>query len=185
MRSVSAHSPLLLPLHFDVSLILHFDIDIKDLVKAGKDYPWPRPAVCPCCGGKLWGHGFTRRYFSESRQPLWLKRYRCIACHAVHTLRPKTHWRRFQSALTVIIESLRSKIVHDCWKEGIPRQRQQYWMVGLKRQLRISNPAAVGITLQHLRSLLSKNILAATHSIRWFRMTVNDGLSYVPAVSML
>jgi hypothetical protein len=162
-------------------LILHFDLKINDLIQAGKDYAWPRPAACPCCDGKLWGHGYTRRYFLGSSKPLWLKRYRCTTCGAVHTLRPKTHWRRFQSTLSTIIESLRTKIVDNRWLEGIPRQRQQYWWRGLKIQLS-RNATAFKITSQHLRSLLTKHIIAATHSLRWFQMVRQGSLMGVPAL---
>jgi hypothetical protein len=163
-------------------LILHFDIKIKDLIKAGKDYLWPRPVACPCCDGKLWGHGYTARYFLECKKPLWLKRYRCVECHAVHTLRPKTHWRRFQFPLATIIESLRTKIVDNLWLKDHPRQRQQYWFQGFKAQLSVNNPCAVGSTLKHLKSLLTKNIIAATHSLRWFRLIIQGGLACVPMV---
>lgn len=166
----------------DVSLIIHFDIKIKDLINEGKDYLWPRPAACPCCGGKLWGHGYTARYFSECKKPLWLKRYRCIDCHAVHTLRPKTHWRRFQTALAAIVESIGSKIVDNCWLADIPRQRQQYWFQGFKTQLGINNPAAAGSTFKHLRSLLTSKIIAATHSFKWFQMIMKGSLMCVPGV---
>ena len=160
-------------------MILHFDIDIKDLVKAGKSYPWPRPDACPCCGGRLWGHGYTRRYFSGNLKHFWLKRYRCIECHAVHTLRPKTHWRRFQFPLATIIESLRTKISDNFWLKG-SRQRQEYWMRGLQIQLERHGSIAIKISLQHLRSLLTKNIIVATHSLRWFQMMMQGPLTCVP-----
>ena len=180
MKCVSAHSPIL---HFDVTLILHFDLKIKELKKEGKDYLWPRPAACPCCGGKLWGHGYTARYFSGYSKSIWLKRYRCIECHAVHTLRPKTHWRRFQAGISTIIESLRCKIIDNQWiQNNFSRQGKQYWWQGFKTQLRINNPAAVGRTLNHLKSLLTKNIIAATHSFRWFQMMEQGSLRCVQGV---
>ena len=117
----------------DGILILHFGIKIKLLILLGKEFPWPRPDVCPCCGGKhLWGHGYTPRYFNGYPGRIWLKRYRCVDCHSVHTLRPKSHWRRFQSTVQNILESLRLKIATDRWVEGVPRQRQQYWLRGLR-----------------------------------------------------
>ena len=166
----------------NVVLIVHFEIKIKDLISAGKDYPWPRPGACPCCGGKLWGHGYTPRYFEGAAQRLWLKRYRCIECHAVHTLRPKTHWRRFQATLAAIIQSLRSKITDDRWTQDFSRQRQQYWFKGFKIQLARGNPAAVKPIFKHLRSLLVHNVIAATHSLKWSRMILRGPLACVPVM---
>ena len=151
-------------------------------MKAGKEYPWPRPACCPHCDGKLWGHGYTARYFEGSSKPLWLKRYRCVNCHAVHTLRPKTHWRRFQAGVSSIFKSLRSKIVDNCWIPDFSRQRQEYWYQGFKIQLELNKSSTISITFNRLKSLLSSNIIAATHSLRWFRMVLQGRLTCVPSV---
>ncbi|MEK7375761.1 MAG: hypothetical protein AABZ57_01145 [Candidatus Margulisiibacteriota bacterium] len=111
---------------------------------------------------------------------MWLKRYRCVDCRAVHTLRPKTHWRRFQIALSTIIESLRTKIVDNCWLKGHPRQRQQYWFRGVKIQLARRNSNTIKFAFKDLRSLLSQNIIAATHSFKWFQMMLQGPLLAVP-----
>jgi hypothetical protein len=100
----------------------------------------------------------------------------------VHTLRPKTHWRRFQFPLVTIIEILRTKITDNHWRKDYPRQRQQYWFQGFKAQLAINNPSAVNITFKHLKGLLVKNIIAATHSLRWFQMIAQSSLTYVPTI---
>jgi len=35
----------------------------KEIVECGRDFPWPRPAVCPQCGGDpIWGHGFVTAF---------------------------------------------------------------------------------------------------------------------------
>lgn len=164
-------------------LIVHFAIELKALILARRNYPWPRPDVCPCCGGKrLWGHGYTPRYFDGHSGPIWLKRYRCVDCHSVHTLRPKDHWRRFQTTTATILESLRIKILENRWVDGVSRQRQQYWLRGFKKQLRIDHPSDGMITHKRLKILLSKHVIAVTHSLKWFQMLIRGPLVCVPAV---
>jgi hypothetical protein len=164
-------------------LIVHFEIDIKDLFVAGKNYPWPRPEVCPCCGGqRLWGHGYTPRYFDGCPRLIWFKRYVCVDCHSVHTLRPKTHWRRFQATVATILKSLRIKIAENRWVDGLSRQRQQYWLRGFRTRLKVDNPSDGIITYKLLRNLLRENIIAATHSLKWFQMIIRGSFVYVPAV---
>ena len=169
----------------EILLILHFVIELKLLILLGKDYPWPRPDVCPCCGGqRLWGHGYTPRYFDGYAGLVWLKRYRCVDCHSVHTLRPKNHWRRFQAATATILKSLRIKILENRWidDDGLSRQRQQYWLRGLRTQLKVNHPSDGMITHKRLKDLLSKNVIAATRSLRWFQMIIHESLVCVPAV---
>jgi len=137
--------------------------------------------VCPYCGGNhLWGHGYTPRYFDGHSQLIWLKRYRCVDCHSVHTLRPKTHWRRFQAAVSTIVRSLRFKIDHHCWLGEFSRQRQQYWMQGFKAQLKVIHPADGRNAYQRLKDLLARNIIAVTHSLKWRQISVKRSLTFVP-----
>jgi hypothetical protein len=167
----------------DGILILHFAIELKLLILLGKNYPWPRPDVCPCCGGKhLWGHGYTPRYLDGYPKMLWLKRYRCVDCHSVHTLRPKSHWRRFQAAIAPILESLQIKIVENRWVDGLTRQRQQYWLRGFKTQIKVDHPADGMLIHKRFKDLLSKNVIAATHSLKWFQMIIRGPLVCVPAM---
>ena len=164
-------------------LIVHFPIEDKTLILAGKNYPWPRPDSCPRCGGNhLWGHGYTPRYFDGYPGLIWLKRYCCVDCHGVHTLRPKTYWRRFQAAVSTIVKSLRSKIDHNCWLSELPRQRQQYWMQGFKTQLKVIYPADGRNAYQRLKGLLTKNVIAVTHSLKWRQIIVGRSFNFVPAV---
>lgn len=167
----------------DTSLIIHFAIELKSLILTGKSYPWPRPDVCPQCSGKhLWGHGYTSRYFDGYRGMIWLKRYRCIDCNSIYTLRPKAYWRRFQAATATIIQSLRSKIEHHCWLKSFPRQRQQYWMQGFTRQSKVIHPSDGRNAYQRLKDLLARNVIAATHSLAWRRISTGESFDFVPAV---
>jgi len=164
-------------------LIIHFSIEDKTLILAGKNYPWPRLDVCPYCGGNhLWGHGYTPRYFDGYPGLIWLKRYRCVDCHCVHTLRPKTHWRRFQAAISTIVKGLRFKIDQHCWLSEFSRQRQQYWMQGFKTQDKVIHPADGRNAYQRLKDLLTRNVIATTHSLAWRQITVGKSFNFVPAV---
>lgn len=126
----------------------------------GKLYPWPRPGWCPRCGGRrLWGHGYVPRYFDDLPEPLWIKRWRCPDCGAVHTCRPDSHWRRFLAPITVILTSLAGKLAGFPWRKNESRQRQQYWYRGYVIQSRFDGlPPAVIDTLR------VASIVIATHS---------------------
>jgi len=126
----------------------------------GKLYPWPRPCRCPRCGGlRLWGHGYVSRYFDDTVQPVWVKRWRCVECGAVHTLRPHTHWRRFWAPIALICMCLRAKIEGGRWEADTSRQRQQYWWRGYRIQSLIDGSPAT-----KLATLMADGIIAATHS---------------------
>jgi len=109
---------------------------------------------------RLWGHGYVARYFDDAVVPLWVKRWRCVQCGAVHTLRPCTHWRRFWVPITLICMCLKAKSEGQRWQAGLSRQRQQYWWRGYRLQSLVDGcPAAQLATLQ------DNGIIAATHSL--------------------
>jgi hypothetical protein len=111
-----------------------------------------------------------------------LKRYRCIDCRAVHTLRPKSHWRRFQATVAGMVQSLRTKIVDNRWVTDFTRQRQQYWLSGFKKQTALHYTCPGCTTFRHLKKLLTQNIIAATHSLRWFKMALQGPWAVVVPV---
>ena len=90
---------------------------------------------------------------------MWVKRWRCPECRAVHTLRPDTHWRRFWAPLALIVASLQGKLEGHAWGPDFPRQRQQYWWQGFLRQRRMEGKP------RELDALLREHIIAATHSL--------------------
>jgi len=141
-------------------LILPLSVDMPALLNEGKHYPWPRPPRCPRCEGpRLWGHGYVPRYFDNLVQPVWVKRWRCPECRAVHTLRPETHWRRFWAPWALIVVSLRGKLEGQVWGPAFPRQRQQYWWQGFLVQRRMEGRP------RELDTLLREGIIVATHSL--------------------
>lgn len=133
---------------------------MAELLSLGKLYPWPRPGRCPRCGGRrLWGHGYVRRYFDGVPEALWIKRWRCPDCGAVHTCRPDSHWRRFLAPIAVILASLAGKTAGLPWAAGESRQRQQYWYRGSIIQGRFD-----GLPQETVESLYLSGIIVATHS---------------------
>jgi hypothetical protein len=130
-------------------------------MSAGRQFPWPRPHHCPRCGSpRLWGHGYVERYFDEVVFPVWIKRYRCPECRAVHTCRPATHWRRFWAPVALILVSLRGKLSGRPWQKPPGRERQQYWWQGYRLQSHFH-----GLPPAPLEALLEQHLIVATHSL--------------------
>ncbi len=50
-------------------LIIFFAAKLKDIFIKGRDFPWPKPDMCPRCKAhKLWGHGFVTALFDGYNQ---------------------------------------------------------------------------------------------------------------------
>lgn len=153
-------------------LILYFPIDVNLLETQGKQYPWPRPPWCPRCRSpRLWGHGYTERFFDGFEKALLLKRYRCPDCGAVHTLRPHLYDRGFQVIWFTIFLSLLKKITLGRWLVGVSRQRQQYWWRGFKKHASRRRNFAIESALDSLVSLFEAETLLATHSLTHYERT--------------
>ena len=140
-------------------LIVYLSVDITAVSSLGKAYRWPRLRRCPSCRGhRLWGHGYVERYFDGSADALWMKRWRCPECHAVHTMRPDTHWRGFWADRHSILRSLVNKETNRRWLADLGRERQQYWWRGFQIQCQFHG------AFESLASLIDKQVIAATHS---------------------
>jgi len=152
--------------HKRTLLILHFSVDVKRLVEEGKNFPWPRPEQCPGCQSRrLWGHGYVQRYFEGWSEGIWIKRYRCPDCRAVHTLRPERFYKGFYYSIWTILLSILNRIIHSRWLKCLSRQGQQYWYKGLLFQAsHHSNCKDPDIGV--LRGLFSQNIIPVTHSFQ-------------------
>lgn len=147
-----------------ILLILPFKVDVKRLVEEGKDFSWPRPEQCPRCEGhRVWGHGYVQRYFEGLFEAVWIKRYRCPDCRAVHTLRPERFYKGFHYSVLTILLSVFNKIVEGRFLKCLSRQAQQYWYKGFCLQAcRYSNRKAPDIEV--FKELFSQNIIPVTHS---------------------
>ena len=164
-----------------VLMILYSKVSVKEIFKKGKDYVWPRPERCPKCGsGRLWGHGYVARYFEGFEESLWMKRWRCADCGGVHTMRPEGFWRRFRHSVTRIVKSLKEKISVGGWLGDLGRQAQQYWWRGFGRQCGREGKTGER-RLKILERMLERGILAATHSLEFFRIQNLGDICFTPA----
>lgn len=58
----------------------------------GKAYRWPRVPRCHRCdSSRPRAHGYVGRCFDGIEERLWMRRWRCPECSAVHTARPAAH----------------------------------------------------------------------------------------------
>ena len=139
-------------------LLLHLAVDVKALLELGKKYPWEKPGRCPKCEGiRLWGHGYEERYFEGVEGQVWMKRYRCPDCNAVHTCRLLGYWRLFRHPVSVIAASLTYKLIHGRWLKGLLRQTQQYWRRLLWRHAS-RHEIPWTLTMEHLREFLCRRL---------------------------
>lgn len=149
-------------------MIININTRLKKIKDLGKKYPWQKPERCPRCGNcTLWGHGFVKRYFDGYSACLFLKRWRCPLCGAVHTMRPINYYPRFQLPIFIIFLSIFSKIVFSRWlKRDITRQRQQYWFKGfIKQAHRFKNPNNLFCLLWQM---ILNGVIISTHSLEYF-----------------
>jgi hypothetical protein len=117
-----------IPLEREKTLLLIIRIVLEEVQALGKEFSWEKPENCPSCHGiRLWGHGFVLRYFFGFPQGLWLKRYRCPDCRAVHTARPAEYSPGFYYPWITIQASLDQKLKGGIYQKDITRQCQQYW----------------------------------------------------------
>lgn len=109
------------------------------------------------------------RFFDGCETGVWLKRYRCPECRAVHTVRPQTHYRGFWASTARILDSVIEKLLRNSWCSALSRQRQQYWWRGFVKQAsRQSNLQGDPITV--FLSLLSRGIIPSTHSSTYYEI---------------
>lgn len=122
--------------HTVKSMIITFWVSIKEIEEQGRDFRWPRPDSCPCChGDRLWGHGFVWVYYDDFPGGIWLRRYRCPLCGAVHRLKPVGYFPRFQASISQIRETLSYRVRLGGWPPGVCRVRCGHWLKSLRRQV--------------------------------------------------
>lgn len=118
-------------------MIYFVSVLLKDIFEQGKNYPWVKPEVCPECGHyRVWGHGFTTRYFDGFPSCLYLKCYRCPNCRCVVTLRPDTHFSGIRSCKATIRSHLEQRLNTGRWpRSTLSRSCSRHWLANLKRQV--------------------------------------------------
>ncbi len=121
-------------------MILIFRLNLEIIKDLGKKYLWNKPNMCPSCrGNRLWGHGFVLRYFQGFHLGLWMKKWRCPDCGAVHTGRPYDYPPGFQHSENTIYNAIRNKLSQKSYLKEISYQTQQYWHKALSFQSRLNN----------------------------------------------
>jgi DNA-directed RNA polymerase subunit RPC12/RpoP len=117
-------------------LILFVEAAVKSIFELGRSFPWTKPDRCPRCGGRIWSHGFTSRYFDGCAQALLMRRYRCSDCRLVLTARPAGYLSRFQASIADIRDSLAQRLRQFRWKKNRSTSRQRHWLKGLLEKIR-------------------------------------------------
>jgi hypothetical protein len=118
------------------TLILSIAVKIKEVFKLGRNYPWPKPKLCPRCSqSKIWGHGYVLAYFDGFSDGLLMKRYRCPACGCVIRLRPEGYLSHFQAPIDTIRHKLSFRLRYGRWPPGASRSRQGHWLRSLRRKV--------------------------------------------------
>jgi hypothetical protein len=117
-------------------MIVFFCVSIKEIVERGRDFPWPRPGVCPRCEGRrVWGHGFITAFFDGFDEQVFLRRYRCPECRCVMRARPSGYFERVQASVETVRSSVAFRLENGRWPPGGSRPRQGHWLRSLSRKV--------------------------------------------------
>lgn len=113
---------------------------VKEIFLLGKKYPFYRPPHClnkHCKSQRIWGHGYRNFYFDDVSGPVTMKRYICVDCGTVYTLRPIDYWPRHHLPKKTITERLTNRIAQGTWDTtlNVTRQRQGHWLRALKKNI--------------------------------------------------
>jgi len=146
-------------------LVLFVSIQVKEIARLGRLFPWQKPACCPRCQGSLWWHGFVLVYFSCLSEAVFLRRLRCSCCGAVHRMRPSGYFRRFRSSISEIQSSIRMRSTTQRWRSDLPRSRQRQWWRCLWRMIRLM----LGMSIQYIGitgyvKILQQNVIPVTRA---------------------
>jgi len=160
-------------------LLLLFRIDLQKIQEHGKKYSWEKPKKCPSCNSiRLWGHGYVIRYFYGYIQGIWMKRWRCPDCGAVHTARPCEYPVGFQYPHDIINKSLLTKLEGNPFVLDIPRQNQQYWMKAFKFQ---SQQLANWLSpLQYFKTFIESDQKQITFRLKYRNIPYGSDPPYLP-----
>lgn len=147
-------------------LVLSVEVDVNEIARLGKYFPWVKPCGCPCCGQPLWWHGFVLAYFSCFLEPVLLRRLRCSCCRAVHRLKPAGYWRRFRSSITEISRSISHRSASGRWCRVLPRSRQRQWWRRLQRMTGAVLGLFCGSALAGVKALVRRGLIPVSLSFQ-------------------
>lgn len=147
-------------------MVLSVAVDVNEIARLGKDFPWVKPSGCPRCGQPLWWHGFVLAYFSCLAEAVLLRRLRCSCCWAVHRLKPAGYWRRFRSPLTDILQSVSRRHHSGRWCRDLLRPRQRQWWRRLAGMVAAVLGRATGSAVTAFEILLGQGFLPVSLSFK-------------------
>lgn len=124
-------------------MILSIVLDLKQIYRVGRKYPWPRPKRCRCGGNRFWGHGFVLMFFDNFPKGLEMRRYRCPLCGCVVRMRPDGYFARHHQSSNRIRDTLFHRIKTGRWPLGCETNCSRNWLRALKRNAMamFGNPA--------------------------------------------
>jgi hypothetical protein len=144
-----------------------FNINLDQLRLLERDFPWPIPDRCLCCGGRIWKHGFVTYYLSPYfDKPFTGRKLRCPDCRTTYRCRPEGYLPRFFHPLNQIKESLLKRSYRSVANPAIDLDAKRSWFKRLKRQIK----AHLGFSfktdlLGGFFKLLEKGIVPVSRSI--------------------
>ena len=150
-----------------ITLVLFVSIDVKEIARLGRLFPWKdhKPSQCPRCNSKLWWHGFVLAYFSCCSEGIYLRRLRCPCCGAIHRLRPTGYFRRFRSSISEITEAITHRARQLKWSPDLPRGRQRQWWRCLWRLLwLVLGRSYNGCAVKGFWLLMKRNIIPVSRA---------------------
>lgn len=151
-------------------MVLQAEVDFKALVDLGRDYPWKRPAGCPGCHGRLWGHGWVTIYLEGAPGQVWIRRFLCPECNGVVRLRPKGFWPRFYYGIETIRSALEDRWTRKRWPAGMARQVGGHWLRGLIRHVKMRLGFEMEVFPQGYEGLISLGWVPVSRSIAGVRV---------------
>lgn len=116
--------------------ILFQKIKLNDIYQSGKEYKYVRPCKCSQCGStRIWGHGYVERYFDGYDSCLYLKRWICLDCGCVISIRPMNYFSRHHCSIRKIKTCIQYRLKKGIWIRGpdLSRQKQGHWLRALKK----------------------------------------------------
>lgn len=118
-------------------MIVEINIPLETIAHFNKEFKWPiGDKKCQHCKSKLWGHGYTKRYFHGHNNMIALKRYRCSnqSCRRTITLIPKGYPKSYALTFKIICSFLIHKLESKFWNknQNITIQRALHWLNSLK-----------------------------------------------------
>ena len=122
-------------------MLVRTHANINDIKEQGKLYQWERLEQCPRCHStRVWGHGYVARYFHMFLSALFLKRWRCDSCNAVHVSKPKGYeqpWCR--CPVSEMLRELSFRLQFKRWDQ-VTRQRGGHWLKNITGYIQMFFP---------------------------------------------